>query len=142
MKIETNTPGLKDLDTVKLVTALDIYKPNGYESSMTPTTPRQTPSADSSMEGGGIKHDNIGIHQPPPISIKIINNGNDFSSDNDTQPNNVIQNGDPNSMDNDVVSFNPPIEHEVIKPDIEPTNTSKSGKSGKLDFDNLVVRKL
>lgn len=42
-------------------------------------------------------------------------------------------------MDNDVVSFNPPIEREVIKPDIEPTNTSKSGK---LDFDNLVVRKL
>jgi DNA-directed RNA polymerase II subunit RPB2 len=139
LKIETNTPGLKDLDTVKLVTALDIYKPNGYESSMTPTTPRQTPSADSSMEGGGIKHDNIGIHQPPPISIKIINNGNDFSSDNDTQPNNVIQNSDPNSMDNDAVSFNPPIEREVIKPDIEPTNTNKSGK---LDFDNLVVKKV
>ena len=139
LKIETNTPGLKDLDTVKLVTALDIYKPNGYESSMTPTTPLPLPSADSSMEGGGIKHDNIGIHQPPPISIKIINNGNDFSSDNDTQPNNVIQNSDPNSMDNDVVSFNPPIEREVSKPDIEPTNTNKSGK---LDFDNLVVKKV
>ena len=139
MKIETNTPGLKDLDTVKLVTALDIYKPNGYESSMTPTTPLPLPSADSSMEGGGIKHDNIGIHQPPPISIKIINNGNDFSSDNDTQPNNVIQNSDPNSMDNDVVSFNPPIEREVSKPDIEPTNTNKSGK---LDFDNLIVKKV
>ena len=65
-----------------------------------------------------------------------------FSSDNDTQPNNVIQNSDPNSMDNDAVSFNPPIEREVIKPDIEPTNTSKFGKSGKLDFDNLVVRKV
>ena len=139
LKIETNTPGLKDLDTVKLVTALDIYKPNGYESSMTPTTPLPLPSADSSMEGGGIKHDNIGIHQPPPISIKIINNGNDFSSDNDTQPNNVIQNSDPNSMDNDVVSFNPPIEREVSKPDIEPTNTNKSGK---LDFDNLIVKKV
>ena len=140
LKIETNTPGLKDLDTVKLVTALDIYKPNGYESSMTPTTPPPPPSTDSSMEGGGRTHDShTGIHQPPPISIKIINNGNDFSSDNDTQPNNIIHNSDTSNMDNNEVSFTPPIENEVIHSEVEPTNTKKSGK---LDFDNLVVRKV
>ena len=140
LKIETNTPGLKDLDTVKLVTALDIYKPNGYESSMTPTTPPPPPSTDSSMEGGGRNYDShTGIHQPPPISIKIINNGNDFSSDNDTQPNNIIHNSDTTDYNNDPVSFNPPIENEVIHSEVEPTNTNKSGK---LDFDNLVVRKV
>ena len=140
MKIETNTPGLKDLDTVKLVTALDIYKPNGYESSMSPTTPPPPPSTNSSMEGGGITHDShTGIHHTPPISIKIINNGNDFSSDNDTQPNNIIQNSDTPDYDNEPVSFNPSIEQELSKSDIEPTNTNKSGK---LDFNNLVVRKI
>ena len=140
MKIETNAPGLKDLDTVKLVTALDIYKPNGYESSMSPTTPPPPPSTDSSIEGGGRTHDShTGIHQPPPSSIKIINNGNDFSSDNDTQPNNIIHNSDTTDYNNDPVSFNPPIENEVIHSEVEPTNTKKSGK---LDFDNLVVRKV
>ena len=140
LKIETNTPGLKDLDTVKLVTALDIYKQNGYESSMTPTTPPPPSSTDSSMEGGGRNHDShTGIHQPPPISIKIINNGNDFSSDNDTQPNNIIQNRDTTDYDNEPVSFNPPIENEIIHSEVESTNTKKSGK---LDFDNLVVRKV
>jgi hypothetical protein len=140
LKIETNTPGLKDLDTVKLVTALDIYKSNDYESSMTPTTLPPPPSNDSSMEGGGIKQQShMDIHQPPPISIKIINNGNDFSTDNDTQPNHIIENSDANNIDNDVVSFNPPIENKPTNTDVEPTNTNKSGK---LDFDNLVVRKV
>ena len=128
------------MDTVKLVTALDIYKQNGYESSMTPTTPPPPSSTDSSMEGGGRNHDShTGIHQPPPISIKIINNGNDFSSDNDTQPNNIIQNRDTTDYDNEPVSFNPPIENEIIHSEVESTNTKKSGK---LDFDNLVVRKV
>ena len=139
LKIETNTPSLKDPDTIKLVTALDIYRTNGYESSMTPTTPPPPPSTESSIDGGAMKlNSSAGIHQPPPISIKIINNGNDFSTDNDTQPNDtVIRNGENNMVDEGAVSFNPPIEYENTK-----TEQSDMNNSGKLDFDNLVVRKV
>ena len=141
LKIETNTPSLKDPDTIKLVTALDIYKTNGYESSMTPTTPPPPPSTESSIDGGAMKlNSSAGIHQPPPISIKIINNGNDFSTDNDAQPNDtVVRNGDNNVVDEGAVSFNPPIEYENTKTNTEPSDTNNSGK---LDFDNLVVRKV
>jgi len=141
LKIETNTPSLKDPDTVKLVTALDIYRINGYESSMTPTTPPPPPSPESSIDGGAMKMNGAtGIHQPPPISIKIINNGNDFSAENDTHPNDtVIRNSENNMVDEGVVSFNPPIEYENTPANTEPSNTKNSGK---LDFDNLVVRKL
>ena len=141
LKIETNTPSLKDPDTIKLVTALDIYRTNGYESSMTPTTPPPPPSTESSIDGGAMKlNSSAGIHQPPPISIKIINNGNDFSTDNDAQPNDtVVRNGDNNVVDEGAVSFNPPIEYENTKTNTEPSDTNNSGK---LDFDNLVVRKV
>ena len=139
LKIETNTPSLKDTDTIKLVTALDIYKMNGYESSMTPTSPPPPPSADSSIEGGAMKQaSGPGVYQPPPISIKIINNGNDFSTDNDTPANdNVIQNGQ-NNMTEGVASFNPPIESQHTPDNIEQSNTNNSGE---IDFANLVVRK-
>ena len=141
LKIETNTPGLKDPDTIKLVTALDIYKLNGYESSMSPTTPPPPPSTDSSIEGGAVKYGDTNTHQPPPINIKIINNGNDFSTDNDAPPNDNVISNSPynNNHDEEIVSFNPPIEHDRAMDKIEPSNTTKSGK---LDFDNLVVRKV
>jgi hypothetical protein len=149
LKIETNTPGLKDLDTVKLVTALDIYKVNKYDIykvndsdsdfSKTPPPPPPLPdsmNSDSSMEGGGIKtNSHTGIHQPPPINIKIINNGNDFSSDNDAQ--NDIQNSEENNNKKDVVSFNPNIESESQNPHVESSNTSTE-----LDFNNLVIKKV
>ena len=142
LKIETNTPGLKDLDTVKLVTALDIYKVNDYDSDYSKTPPPPPPplpdsmNSDSSMEGGGIKtNSHTGIHQPPPINIKIINNGNDFSSDNDAQ--NDIQNSEENNNKKDVVSFNPNIESESQNPHVESSNTSTE-----LDFNNLVIKKV
>ena len=79
-----------------------------------------------------------GVYQPPPISIKIINNGNDFSTDNDTPANdNVIQNGQ-NNMNEGVASFNPPIESQHTPDNIEQSNTNNSGE---IDFANLVVRK-
>ena len=139
IKIETNTPSLNDSDTIKLVTALDIYKPNSgfYE----PYTPPYTPPIDSynnspenTINGGRLNMSDIkGVQYPPPINIKIINNGNEYPIENTPQkePDYLI--------DNNTANFNPPIQNELVNVDIQPPVQSSSGK---LDFDNLVVRKV
>ena len=139
IKIETNTPSLNDPDTIKLVTALDIYKPDKvyYE----PYTPPSTPPNDSynttpeNMINGGKTHLSgvNGIQYPPPINIKIINNGNEYPLENTQQKEQEYL------IDNNTANFNPPIQNEVVNMDVKPPIESSSGK---LDFDKLVVKKI
>ena len=141
LKIETNTPSEFDIDMVKLVTALDIYKVADYDSinSSTPPPPPSESPSPSPMEGGSKPAFTGGV-QPalqPPINIKIINNGNDLSTGSDTM-------NEDNTYTNDM---NESIQE--IKPEFKPKVTetipeipvSDKGPE-KLDFDNLVVKKV
>jgi DNA-directed RNA polymerase II subunit RPB2 len=143
LKIETNTPSLKDPDTIKLITALDIYKVNDYDSMATPPPPPiDSMNSDSSMEGGSLKPIFNGGMQPPssqpPINIKIFNGGSDFSGGND-----AIHNEDANQSGpiyDSSPSFNPTINTE---PSSSVHNESPTVVAPeKLDFGNLVVKKV
>jgi len=144
IKIESNTPSLNDPDTIKLVTALDIYKSNNdYYDSPTlsvdsyntpPPPPLGNPSPETTINGGRSNFiGGNGIHHPPPINIKIINNGNEYSNES------VIPDESNYIVDNKVATFNPPVEDERVNIGIEPSSQSTSGK---LDFDKLVVKKI
>ena len=147
LKIETKTPSLKDPDTIKLVTALDIYKVNGYDSinSTTPPPPPDSIESESSMEGGSLKPMfNGGIQQPsfqPPINIKIFNGGSDFSGSGDTVPSEDTDNSMPISLEQVTPSFKPKISTNIEK-DSSYNEESTVNAPEKLDFDNLVVKKV
>ena len=74
-----------------------------------------------------------GIQYPPPINIKIINNGNEYPLENTQQKEQEYL------IDNNTANFNPPIQNEVVNMDVKPPIESSSGK---LDFDKLVVKKI
>jgi DNA-directed RNA polymerase II subunit RPB2 len=143
LKIETNTPSKNDSDMVKLVTALDIYKIDDYgsiNSSMTPPPPPPSESPSPSPMGGGAKPIFTGGVQPtfqPPINIKIINNGNDLSTGNDAMNEENTYTNDPNESIQDIKpEFKPKVTETI--PEIPVSDKGPE----KLDFDNLVVKKV
>jgi len=93
IKIETDIPSVNGTDTVKMVTASDIYKVDpSYESSLS-YTPPPPPSQSSSneMTGGAVPHVGTSYHKSgndmPNITIapviKVITDGNDNSTGNE-----------------------------------------------------------
>jgi hypothetical protein len=145
IKIESNTPGLNDPDTIKLVTALDIYKSNneyydspsdsvGSYNTLPPPPPLGSPSPETIMNGGRPNFiGSNGMHHPQPINIKIINNGNEYSNEG------IMPDTPTYTSDNNVATFKPPIQDERVNIDIQPSSHTDSGK---LDFDKLVVKKI
>ena len=153
LKIETNTPSINDSDTIKLVTALDIYRQGDYDSisstsssmSNIPPPPSDDPSPDSSINGGSI----LPMHERyshaahmPPINIKIINQGEDHSSgsgvDNETTTDYPIPNIRDNSEHNDSMPISVPNVDTLH--DITPSNIDPPAKE--LDFNNLIIKKI
>ncbi len=137
LKIETNTVSKTGGDTILLVTAMDIYKATDYNSSLSSSdnTPPPPPPLDSLDSNNSI---NGGSNMPmftggypntqPPINIKIINGGNDYSS-GDPQPNDNVE---PEESNNTPI-FNPPVENT---PEIK-NNTPVNDNSGKIDWANF-----
>lgn len=154
LKIETEVPSINGADTVKMVTANDIYI---ADMSFSPNTPPMPSSTNSSIpsppQEGGRPYQNqpVGHGNGPHITfapvIKVMNGGSDFSNGLDTQPaasggpiqmtpdaavaGNAIQaTGDNNSTPSAPVA----LEGGKAEP---PANSS-----GIIDFGKLMIRKL
>jgi hypothetical protein len=93
LKIETEVPSINGSDTVKMVTANDIYV---ADMSFTPNTPPMLSSSNNSIpsppQEGGRPYQNqpLGHSGGPHITfapvIKVMNGGSDFSNGVDAQP--------------------------------------------------------
>jgi hypothetical protein len=148
LKIETDAPSINGADTVKMVTANDIYI---ADMSFTPNTPPPASSNNSipspPQEGGRqFQNQPVGHSGGPHITfapvIRVVN-GNDFSSGSDTQPmasggavpdaatlvNSMQATGDKSIPSEPVV-----LEGGKAEP---PANSS-----GIIDFGKLMIRKL
>jgi DNA-directed RNA polymerase II subunit RPB2 len=124
IKIEPQvTDGLSPDDDIKIVTAMDIYRPNDFSYQ------QQDPYGQTSFPG---------IAQPPMYTgtpainfapvIKIVNDGNDFS----TEPIGTTQE-----------SPNEPIKNDFInRMGVRSEKEEDSNDSGKIDFNKLVIKKL
>lgn len=154
IKIETEVPSINGDDTVKMVTANDIYI---ADMSFTPNTPPPPSSFNNSIpsppQDGGRPYQNqqVGHGGGPHITfapvIKVMNGGSDFSNGSDTQPiasDGVIQSPQDAAMPvnamqvagDNAVSPSEPVALEGGK--TEPTANS----SGIIDFGKLMIRKL
>ena len=140
LKIETNTPSVNDADTIKLVTALDIYKQGDYDSissslSPIPPPPSTGPSPESSIEGGAQTPAFTGgahSYPMPPINIKIINQGEDHSNGN------VGENETVSPDSNPKVEYNAP-QFQSNANDI-PNNIDPPAEE--VDFNNLIIKRI
>ena len=152
LKIETEVPSINGADTVKMVTANDIYV---ADMSFTPNTPPMLSSSNNSIpsppQEGGRPYQNqpVGHGGGPHITfapvIKVMNGGSDFSNGSDAPP---TASGGPiqptqdaatpvNSMQ--VVGDNKSSEPAVLDGGkAEPPANS----SGVIDFGKLMIRKL
>jgi hypothetical protein len=150
LKIETEVPSINGADTVKMVTANDIYI---ADMSFTPNTPplaSSNSSIPSPPQEGGRQFNNqpSGHSGGPNITfapvIRVVN-GNDFSNGSDAQPmsgggavpdaatlvNSIQATGDANSTPSAPVA---PVALEGGK--TEPAS------NGIIDFGKLMIRKL
>jgi hypothetical protein len=151
LKIETEVPSINGSDTVKMVTANDIYV---ADMSFTPNTPPQASSNNSipppPQEGGRPLHNQpFGHGGGPNITfapvIKVMNGGSDFSNGSDAQP---AVSGGPIQIAQDaattvtatqVASSNNSSEPVVLDGGkAEP----KESSNGIIDFGKMVIRKL
>ena len=151
LKIETEVPSINGSDTVKMVTANDIYV---ADMSFTPNTPPQASSNNSILpppqEGGRPLHNQpFGHGGGPNITfapvIKVMNGGSDFSNGSDAQP---AVSGGPIQIAQDaattvtatqVASSNNSSEPVVLDGGkAEP----KESSNGIIDFGKMVIRKL
>jgi hypothetical protein len=94
LKIDTDVPSINGADTVKMVTANDIYL---ADMSFTPNTPPMLSSSSNNSipyppQEGGRPYQNqpVGHGGGPHITfapvIKVMNGGSDFSNGSDAQP--------------------------------------------------------
>jgi DNA-directed RNA polymerase II subunit RPB2 len=134
IKIEPQvTDGLSPKDDIKIVTAMDIYRPNDFSYT------QQDPYGQTSFPG---------IAQSPMFTgtpainfapvIKIVNDGNDFS----TEP---LQGAGQGSSQDLVTSPNESIKTDFINRmsiTKEDKTEDDANVSGKIDFNRLVIKKL
>jgi hypothetical protein len=154
LKIETEVPSINGSDTVKMVTANDIYI---ADMSFTPNTPPLPPSSNGSIpsppQEGGRQHQNQpnGQGVVPNITfapvIRVVN-GNDFSSGSDTQP---MASGGAIQMPQDAATLVNSMQVTGGDNNAIPTASAalEGGKaeppansSGIIDFGKLMIRKL
>jgi DNA-directed RNA polymerase II subunit RPB2 len=139
-----NIQGLDDKDTIKVVTKIDIYRPNDFTYS--------EPNAESirnyneftqksktmPTSGGGIQDGVPAINFAPVF--KIMNGGNDFSSGE--QANESISSGGEtkmNTLTDLAIASSPQIN---IKPNNEKSGGSTIEKQEPLDFSKLIIKKV
>lgn len=136
IKIEPQTmDGVLPDDQVKIVTAMDIYRPGDFSYSNTPSNiPMGYPVENQYYEQGGNGGGQTPIHFAPVI--KIFNDGNDFSTDpNNNSGGNNLANG---SVATDFVNNMVESNHNDNKGNKEKGSVDESGK---IDFNKLVIVK-
>jgi hypothetical protein len=155
LKIETEVPSINGADTVKMVTANDIYI---ADMSFTPNTPPMPSSSNNSIpsppQEGGRQHQNqpVGHGGGPHITfapvIKVMNGGSDFSNGADAQP---AASGGPIQITPDAATTVNAMQVAGGDNNTIPTASavSEGGKaeppansSGIIDFGKLMIRKL
>ena len=150
-----NIQGLDDKDTIKVVTKIDIYRPNDftYTGSNTESMKKyngSTQNSNSIPVGGGVIQEGVPSINFAPV-FKIMNGGNDFSSGE--QANDVMSTGGGsngsgsgsgdtkmNTLTDLAVTSNPLI-------NLKPNNNEKSGgstieKQEPVDFSKLIIKKI
>ena len=154
LKIETEVPSINGADTVKMVTANDIYI---ADMSFTPNTPPMPSSSNNSIpsppQEGGRQHQNQpnGQGVVPNITfapvIRVVN-GNDFSNGSDTQP---MASGGAIQMPQDAATLVNSMQVAGGDNNAIPTAPAVSeggnaeppaNSSGIIDFGKLMIRKL
>jgi hypothetical protein len=141
-----NIQGLEDKDTIKVVTKIDIYRPNdftynepttsivkNYNENMNKSTPLSI--------GGGIQETVPSINFAPVF--KIMNGGNDFScgepsSEVVTNPTETKMNT-MNTITDLAIASNPSIN---IKPNNHKPETVSNEPTEAVDFSKLVIKKV
>ena len=139
-----NIQGLDDKDTIKVVTKIDIYRPNDFAyTEPTAESIRNynefTQNPNSLPRGGGIIQDGVPAINFAPV-FKIMNGGNDFSSGE--QSNEPISSGGENKINtltDLAISSNPQIN---IKPNNEKSGGSTIDKQEPVDFSKLIIKKV
>ena len=153
LKIETDVPSINGSDTIKMVTANDIYI---ADMSFTPNAPPMPSSSNNSIpsppqEGGRHQYQNqpFGPSGGPHITfapvIKVMNGGSDFSNGSETQQATTAgavsdaAAATVNAMqvdggDNSVQSAPLALEGGKAEP--------KESSNGIIDFGKLMIRKL
>ena len=139
-----NIQGLDDKDTIKVVTKIDIYRPNDFAyTEPTAESIRNynefTQKPNSLPRGGGIIQDGVPAINFAPV-FKIMNGGNDFSSGE--QSNEPISSGGENKINtltDLAISSNPQIN---IKPNNEKSGGSTIEKQEPVDFSKLIIKKV
>jgi hypothetical protein len=139
-----NIQGLDDKDTIKVVTKIDIYRPNDFAyTEPTAESIRNynefTQNPNSLPRGGGIIQDGVPAINFAPV-FKIMNGGNDFSSGE--QSNEPISSGGENKINtltDLAISSNPQIN---IKPNNEKSGGSTIEKQEPVDFSKLIIKKV
>jgi DNA-directed RNA polymerase II subunit RPB2 len=139
-----NIQGLDDKDTIKVVTKIDIYRPNDFtysepnaESIRNYNEFTQKPNT-MPTSGGGIQDGVPAINFAPVF--KIMNGGNDFSSGE--QANESISSGGEtkmNTLTDLAIASSPQIN---IKPNNEKSGGSTIEKQEPLDFSKLIIKKV
>ena len=146
-----NIQGLDDKDTIKVVTKIDIYRPNDFtytgskaESMKNYNGSIQNPNS-MPVSGGSIQEGVPAINFAPVF--KIMNGGNDFSTGE--QANDIMSTGGGsigsgdtkmNTLTDLAVASNPLI-------NIKPNNNENSGgstieKQEPVDFSKLIIKKV
>jgi hypothetical protein len=152
LKIETEVPSINGSDTVKMVTANDIYL---ADMSFTPNTPPTLSSSPNNsipsppQEGGRQFHNQpVGQSGGPHITfapvIRVVN-GNDFSSGSDAQsttsggaiqmPQDAATTGSEAKVAGDNKSI--PSEPAVLE-----GGKAEPASNGVIDFGKMLIRKL
>ena len=149
IKIETDIPSINGMDTVKLVTANDIYTINTpYTPTTTPptTTPTTTPPPGLLQKGGEFQS-----IQPKPFTpeggqnitfapvIKVLNGGSDFSTDT-ASAEEANPSGMPSPIGNIISDIGITKSPNNI-PDSDNASQPPSSSDGVIDFNNLVIKK-
>jgi len=148
--ITDNLEGLDDKDTIKVVTALDIYRPNDftYSEPVSETIPpymNETGflSTNSPKMSGGLQEVTPSINFAPVF--KIMNGGNDFSTgenvNDNTNPNNIMNTEATkmNTLTDLAISTNPQIN---MKANNEKSGGSTIEKQEQVDFSKLIIKKV
>ena len=153
LKIETEVPSINGADTVKMVTANDIYN---ADMSFTPNTPPMLSSSSNNSippppQEGGRQHQNqpLGQSGGPHITfapvIKVMNGGSDFSNGSDALP---AASGGPIQMTQDAATTVTAMQAAGDNKSTEPVALDggkaepPANSSGIIDFGKLMIRKL